>query len=161
MADLPVHPASGRAPAIRIDMTPMVDLAFLLLTFFVLTSSLRRLEGLDLLVPLGTGQGKEHRSLTLLVAGRDSIFGYAGPFDPSTTHPGRLGLDQLSAALQAVPDTTGLLVTVKPLPRSSYRDLVRVVDLLERYGLRRRVVQEGWSLPEQLAIAGDGQVAVP
>jgi len=34
----------------------MVDLAFLLLTFFILTTSLRRLEGMDLITPLGKGQ---------------------------------------------------------------------------------------------------------
>ncbi|MFN8351646.1 MAG: biopolymer transporter ExbD [Flavobacteriales bacterium] len=161
MADLPVHPAPGRAPAIRIDMTPMVDLAFLLLTFFVLTTSLRRLEGLDLLVPLGAGPGMEHRSLTFLLAGRDSIFGYAGPFDPVTTPPKRLGRDQVNAALKAIPDTTDLQVVVKPLDRTRYQDLVRMVDLLERHGLRRRAVQEGWSQAEQNAVAGMAPTAVP
>jgi biopolymer transport protein ExbD len=40
---------SGGTP--RIDMTPMVDLAFLLLTFFVLTSNLNKAKTLEMSVP--------------------------------------------------------------------------------------------------------------
>jgi biopolymer transport protein ExbD len=35
----------------RIDMTPMVDLAFLLLTFFILTTTLMRLHVIEIAVP--------------------------------------------------------------------------------------------------------------
>jgi len=35
----------------RVDMTPMVDLAFLLLTFFVLTSNLNKAKTMEMAVP--------------------------------------------------------------------------------------------------------------
>ncbi len=35
----------------RIDMTPMVDLAFLLLTFFILTTTLNKLKVMDIVMP--------------------------------------------------------------------------------------------------------------
>lgn len=47
------HKKKGRKSAgtPRIDMTPMVDLAFLLLTFFVLTSQLNKPKASELIVP--------------------------------------------------------------------------------------------------------------
>jgi biopolymer transport protein ExbD len=47
------HHKKGRKAASqpRIDMTPMVDLAFLLLTFFVLTSQLNKPKATELIVP--------------------------------------------------------------------------------------------------------------
>ena len=56
MADIASSPSAHRRRKtlrpLRMDMTPMVDLAFLLLTFFILTTSLRRLQGLELIAPL-------------------------------------------------------------------------------------------------------------
>ena len=47
------HGKKGRkhAGSPRVDMTPMVDLAFLLLTFFVLTSNLNKAKTMELTVP--------------------------------------------------------------------------------------------------------------
>jgi biopolymer transport protein ExbD len=47
------HGKKGRkhAGSPRVDMTPMVDLAFLLLTFFVLTSNLNKAKTLEMAVP--------------------------------------------------------------------------------------------------------------
>lgn len=47
------HGKKGRkhAGSPRVDMTPMVDLAFLLLTFFVLTSNLNKAKTLEMTVP--------------------------------------------------------------------------------------------------------------
>jgi biopolymer transport protein ExbD len=41
----------GRRIAIRIDMTPMVDIAFLLLTFFMLTTSMQKPQTMEINLP--------------------------------------------------------------------------------------------------------------
>lgn len=91
MADLPVHPAPGRAPAIRIDMTPMVDLAFLLLTFFILTTTMYKPSTLQLTfpVPPEEDQPKEldkvNNALTLFLTKADRIVYYKDAFKPGET----------------------------------------------------------------------------
>ena len=131
----------------RIDMTPMVDLAFLLLTFFILTTSLRRLEGMDLITPLGHGTKEADRSLTFLVGGRDTIYGYAGRFDPAVTVPQRYGLDQVRFSLRSVKDTAGLAILIKPRHNTRYADVVGLVDACNLAGLRHYTVQD--SVPTQ------------
>lgn len=65
----------------RIDMTPMVDLAFLLLTFFVLTSTFSKPKAMDLSTPDETGEDqKVNNAVTLLLSDKDKIFYYFGEF---------------------------------------------------------------------------------
>ncbi len=120
----------------------MVDLAFLLLTFFILTTSLRRLEGMDLITPLRKGGNAADRTLTFLVGGRDTIYGYAGSFDPAVTVPKRFGLDQVRASLRSVQDTAGLVLFIKPRHNTRYADVVGLVDACNLAGLRHYTVQD-------------------
>src|ERR1044072_116561 len=66
----------------RIDMTPMVDLAFLLLTFFVLTSHMHKEHTVEIAVP-GDGPPApvwKDIAKTILI-GDGKIYYYAGKFD--------------------------------------------------------------------------------
>ena len=90
---------SRRKPhgAIRIDMTPMVDLAFLLLTFFVLTSELEKQNAISTVFPKEGEKTLVDNGLTILL-GKDpgKIYWYRGEFDPSmhlnVAGPGKDGL---------------------------------------------------------------------
>ncbi len=70
----------------RIDMTPMVDLAFLLLTFFVLTSTFAKPKVMDINFP-AKPKGPEppmlvNNALTFIMSKDDGIFYYYGEFYP-------------------------------------------------------------------------------
>lgn len=81
----------------HIDMTPMVDLAFLLLTFFILTTTMYRPSTLQLTFPVPPENPDEVKptelsnAVTLLLTGEDRIFYYFGEFrsqpDPATGKP--------------------------------------------------------------------------
>src|SRR6187401_1696850 len=71
----------------RIDMTPMVDLAFLLLTFFILTTTLQK----QYLIPLqmpdqtkveNTRPVPARRVLTFILGEKNEIYWYVGLNDP-------------------------------------------------------------------------------
>lgn len=68
----------------RVDMTPMVDLAFLLLTFFVLTSTFSKPKSMELSLPAPPEDQKNlpevKNGVTFLLTKDDKIFYYVGQF---------------------------------------------------------------------------------
>jgi biopolymer transport protein ExbD len=81
-----------KAPA-RIDMTPMVDLGFLLLTFFVLTSTFAKPKVMSLVYPAKeTDPGIEsppvNNAITFIVSD-DRLFYYKGEFYPEGNAKGQ------------------------------------------------------------------------
>ena len=90
MAEIQQHQTTnrrGRRAAhkpVRIDMTPLVDLAFLLLTFFVLTSELSKQHAITTVYPNQKGDMPVNNGLTVLLGkNSENIFWYRGEFDPS------------------------------------------------------------------------------
>lgn len=68
----------------RIDMTPMVDLAFLLLTFFVLTSTFAKPKTMEINFPAKPKTDEErikvNNALTFMLTDKDGIYYYYGEF---------------------------------------------------------------------------------
>ncbi len=75
----------------KVDMTPMVDLAFLLLTFFVLTATFGKPKTMQLNLPVKSDETqkrkvKDETAMTVLLTDNtDSIYYYMGIFDEKTT----------------------------------------------------------------------------
>jgi biopolymer transport protein ExbD len=77
---------------VRMDMTPMVDLAFLLLTFFILATSLSKPKTLEIVYPKEVDRKEDQTQLdddlaTTIVVGEtdDQVFYYHGKFRKDTT----------------------------------------------------------------------------
>lgn len=94
MADLiQAEQAAKGSRAIRrrpmIDMTPMVDLAFLLLTFFVLAATLTKPKVIEIIYPDSSGEPSpinEDGAVTLLLGhSREQTFYYEGLFRGDST----------------------------------------------------------------------------
>jgi biopolymer transport protein ExbD len=65
---------------LKMDMTPMVDLGFLLITFFVFTAELTRPKAMDIKVP-HDGEAMpvaESKTITILIGGSNKVFYYYG-----------------------------------------------------------------------------------
>jgi len=74
----------------HIDMTPMVDLAFLLLTFFILTTTFSKPKTMDITMPVKDKVEDEDRTkvpasqtLSILLTESDRIIWYMGIDDPT------------------------------------------------------------------------------
>lgn len=69
----------------RVDLTPMVDLAFLLITFFMLTTTMLKPQTMEISMPSKDKVKEEEqtkvkasRAVTVLIGGKDSLFYYEG-----------------------------------------------------------------------------------
>ncbi len=73
----------------HIDMTPMVDLAFLLLTFFMLTTTFGKPKTMEINMPVKPenedNQQLVNNAVTVLLSGDDKIYWYFGELKPETT----------------------------------------------------------------------------
>jgi biopolymer transport protein ExbD len=72
------NPKTKNRRSTRVDLTPMVDLGFLLLTFFVFTTSMTEAKALDILEPIdGPAKNiKESGAMTLILSKKHQIYYY-------------------------------------------------------------------------------------
>ena len=127
----------------RVDMTPMVDLGFLLITFFMLATTMTKPTAMSVFFPAKTVEEKQPLKasgvLTLFLgADRDIYYldGIAASEDQAryslkSTRQGD-DLSVIFAAQRRVrsmkPDTEGLVVVIKPLALSNYKNMVDALD---------------------------------
>ena len=134
----------GKKASIRVDLTAMVDLAFLLITFFILTTTLQKPKAMTLIMP----DKPDHpapgapypasRTMTVLLGSHNKVAWYMGlPENPSagpvTTSFGRNGIRQaLMEQTERLKAQQGksLLVVIKPSNRSVYGNVVNMMDEL-------------------------------
>lgn len=88
----------------HIDMTPMVDLAFLLLTFFILTTSMQQPNVLQMTYPVPNDEQnpelkKVENAITMFLTKKDAIFYYRGGFEPGVTQLEQTDFKQLTKVL--------------------------------------------------------------
>lgn len=153
MAELNTGDSGGKGGKVRskklssgVDLTAMVDLAFLLITFFMLTTTLSKPQSMNLAMPDKSKESvdnetkvADNRTITLLLGTDDKLMWYMGqvtkPLDgPAVTGYGKNGIRQvLLTKIQQVQALTrdpekGLIVIIKPSDKSLYHNLVDALD---------------------------------
>jgi len=127
----------------RGDLTAMVDLAFLLITFFMLTTSINKPNAMDVAMPDKNKENPEDRlevadtrTLTLLLGSNNKIEWYHGDYSnpiegPEIVDYGKDGIRSvLLRKLEQVRQQTGkdLIIVVRPSDKSTHRNLVDILD---------------------------------
>ncbi|MGJ1385286.1 ExbD/TolR family protein [Sphingobacterium spiritivorum] len=138
----------------KVDLTAMVDLAFLLITFFMLTTSLNTPNNLAVAMP---DKGpitepvliNEDRTINLLLGDNNEITYYKGADQYPKSRPlkvsyGKLGLRELLINLRKeVFQSTGgqdMIVLIKPGNESVTKNLVDVLDEIQIADVRRFMI---------------------
>lgn len=124
----------------RVDLTAMVDLAFLLITFFIMTTTLAKPKAMDLTMPDKDEKTKDQlaikasSSLTLLLGSNDKLewyLGEAGKSAPTIIGYGPNDLRKLLVEKKAdIEKATGkpMFVLIKPSVKSTYKNVVAALD---------------------------------
>lgn len=121
----------------RVDMTPMVDLGFLLITFFILATTLSKPSSMTLNVPDKTKKEETEpikaSNVMTIFLGKDNkahyIFGKAANEDPELQTVS-IGYDMRKAIQDNSRKVPGdkFVVVIKPTKESTYRNVVDLMD---------------------------------
>jgi len=130
----------------RVDLTPMVDLGFLLITFFVFTTTMSTPTAMRLRLPKDTdkpeeqNKAKESGALTLLLGKDRTVYYYEGILSPDgsnfkNTNFG--GLRQVILDKKKNTNAEDLVIVIKPDNDSQMRDVVDALDEMTINGIKR------------------------
>lgn len=137
----------GKKSSTHIDMTPMVDLAFLLLTFFMLTASFSKPKTMEVQLPDKTPNVNPIKKnpanvMNLLVGPDNKLMYYFAVGDNPKVEVTNYGVNGLQAVLsQPIYKNNKLfMVLVKATPDSKYKNLIQIFDILRVTGTVQAVV---------------------
>lgn len=145
----------------RVDLTPMVDLGFLLITFFVFTTSLSQPKVMDLgMTADGPPSPVNDKNILTLVLENDTRVGYYFGDNVNAmqfTGYGSAGLREIILQKEAaVKKLTGkaenLLVVIKPTDNASYKNVVETLDEILITNVKRYMLLDATSAETAIAI---------
>jgi len=146
----------------RVDLTAMVDLGFLLITFFMLATTFNKPKTMEVNKPAKEDDEKiieppikMSKTATLMLGKGDKIYAYVSPDEIDATT--ELSLDSIDYSpnglrkfikrrqkevQQQWGNKDDLFVMIKPLPSSTYRNIVDVLDEMTISDVKRYAILE-------------------
>ena len=121
----------------RVDLTPMVDLGFLLITFFVFTTTMSSVKAMAMVSPKEdvtvTDDICESCAITVLPAGNNMLYYYEGSDKNPVYNTTTYGAQGLRALLVANKKKVELLnreaiLIIKPGAASNFKNLINIID---------------------------------
>jgi biopolymer transport protein ExbD len=140
----------------RIDMTPMVDLAFLLLTFFILTTTLSKPQTMEITMPEKPKpddkppEVNEKHVLTLVLGENDKVFWYVGITNPEVKQADFSKDGIRKVLLQKKSEIRDMIVLIKALDESKYRNMVDILDEISITNIQRFAIVDVTSVDKEL-----------
>jgi biopolymer transport protein ExbD len=128
-------PRKPKRPGIRMDMTPMVDVAFLLLIFFMVTTVFRRPLAMEINMPEpgASVMVPESNVMTMYVLASDQVLTKTGKgsLEPIAWSVIETSLEDAQRA------NSDLIVLVKVDPEARYERMVEMMDILDNAKMQR------------------------
>jgi biopolymer transport protein ExbD len=148
----------GKKSSTHIDMTPMVDLAFLLLTFFMLATTFSKPKALEIIMPDKPKENtkqplvNENDVLSLLIAPDNKLYYYIGNFkDPQLiqTSFSPNGVRKVLLEKSRENRDSSFMVLIKAAPKANYGDVVNLFDEMNITNMPRYALVDMSDLEKQ------------
>ncbi len=169
MAEIIAQSGGGKkslSRQLRVDMTPMVDLGFLLITFFIFTAVADTPRTLKLLMPVDSPSSTltpESKTLTVLLTAPGEAVCYEGRADDSPAlhradmTTGREELRHIILAKQQVlrrhtGTADSMVVVIKPGQESNYQQLIATLDEMIICGVKKHAIAT-WDESDRLLVS--------
>ncbi len=154
----------------RVDLTPMVDLGFLLITFFIFTTTMSQPTAMKLFLPKDAdkpedqNKAKESGVITILLGKDDNVFYYEGQLDNGASNFKSSTFKEIRNVLldkKARTPEKDLVVVLKPSEECTYRNVVDILDEMAINMCKRYALVDISSTETQLIKITEASIAAP
>ncbi len=154
----------------RIDMTPLVDLGFLLITFFIFTTTMSTPSTMDLFMPKDTekdedlNKAKESGALTIMMGKDDHIYFYEGKLAPDASNFKTSNYKEIRDVIINKKKNTpveDLVIVLKPNKEATYKNTVDMLDEMTINGVKRFALVDISEVEDQLITVTEGGSPAP
>ncbi|MEO8712834.1 MAG: biopolymer transporter ExbD [Parafilimonas sp.] len=126
--------------SLRVDLTPMVDLGFLLIAFFIFTTSISQPTVMKLAMPddrdiIDSSLAPANKTLNLILGADNKTYSYSGLQLNNIKNIGTSATAIRNAILQKKNEIknmygsdSGMIVLIKPAPVSTYANVINALD---------------------------------
>ncbi len=127
----------------RVDLTPMVDLGFLLITFFIFTTTMQQPTAMNLAMPKDTDKPeddtriKESGALTILLGKGDVVYYYFANDLMKIQTTGYKDVRKIIIDKKKSTPVDDLFITIKPNKDATYKNAVDMLDEMAINDIKR------------------------
>ncbi|MBN8719801.1 outer membrane transport energization protein ExbD [Hydrobacter penzbergensis] len=154
----------GKKLSTRVDLTPMVDLGFLLITFFIFTTTMSQPTAMRLFLPKDAdkpedqNKAKQSGVITLLLGKDNNVFYYEGELTNNGSNFKSSNFKEIRNVLLDKKSRTpekDLVIILKPSSECTYRNVVDILDEMTIDVLKRYALVDITDVEEKLVVASE------
>jgi biopolymer transport protein ExbD len=155
----------GKKMSTRVDLTPMVDLGFLLITFFIFTTTMSQPTAMRLFLPKDTDKPEEQNkvkasgALSLLLGKNDVIYYYEGELAPDASNFKTTSFKEIRDIIinkKKSTDPKDFVVVIKPNAESTYKNAIDALDEMTINDVKRYALVDISDVENQLIARTEG-----
>lgn len=130
----------------RVDLTPMVDLGFLLVTFFMLTTTFSKPQTMEINMPVKADKTEEKqnqdvaesKAMTVILGANNKVYWYTGLSDNPQISVTNFSAKGIRSVLKVKNATIkDFVVLIKSTDEANYDNLVSIFDEMNIVGIQR------------------------
>jgi len=154
----------GKKLSTRVDLTPMVDLGFLLITFFIFTTTMSQPTAMRLFLPKDTEKPEDQNkvkasgALSIFLGKANSVFYYEGELAPDGSNFKSSSFKDIRDVIINKKKSTSpddFVVVIKPTPEATYKNTVDILDEMTINDVKRYALVDIFPTEQDLVTASE------